>query len=97
MVGDVESAEEFAQDAMVAAMEKWSEEGVPRRPGAWLTTVAKRCGVDRMRRDERFRLHLVELGRELTEHDGRDDFDAVLEEDYGDDLLKLMFMCCHPV
>lgn len=97
MVGDVGSAEEFAQDALVAALEKWPEEGVPDTPAAWLTTVAKRRVVDRMRRDERFRLHLVELGRELTEHDGRDDFDAVLEEDYGDDLLELMFMCCHPV
>lgn len=97
MVGDVGSAEEFAQDALVAALEKWPEEGVPDTPAAWLTTVAKRRVVDRMRRDERFRLHLVELGRELTEHDGQDDFDAVLEEDYGDDLLELMFMCCHPV
>src|SRR5699024_12553509 len=51
----------------------------------------------RMRREQRVRLHRVELGRQLTEHDGRDDFDAVLEEDYGDVLLKLMFMCCHPV
>ncbi|WP_017544301.1 RNA polymerase sigma factor [Nocardiopsis prasina] len=97
MVGEVGLAEEFAQDALVSALEKWPEEGVPRKPGAWLTTVARRRVVDRWRRDERFRSHMVELGREFTEHDGQSDFDAVLEEDYGDDLLRLMFVCCHPV
>ncbi|GAA1460139.1 RNA polymerase sigma factor [Nocardiopsis exhalans] len=97
MVGDVGLAEEFAQDALVSALEKWPEEGVPRKPGAWLTTVARRRVLDRWRRDERFRLRMVELGREIAERDGRAEFDAVLEEDYGDDLLKLMFVCCHPV
>ncbi|MEU3141089.1 RNA polymerase sigma factor [Nocardiopsis alba] len=97
MVGDVGLAEEFAQDALVSALEKWPEEGVPRKPGAWLTTVAKRRVLDRWRRDERFQRHMVELGRDLVEQDGSADFDAVLEEDYGDDLLKLMFVCCHPV
>ena len=97
MVGDVGSAEEFAQDALVTALEKWPQEGVPRSPGAWLTTVAKRRILDRWRRDERFRDRMVELGRELDEHDGQAEFEAVLEEDYGDDLLKLMFVCCHPV
>ncbi|MGW5875110.1 RNA polymerase sigma factor [Nocardiopsis terrae] len=97
MVGDVGLAEEFAQDALVRALEKWPQEGVPRKPGAWLTTVARRRVLDRWRRDERFRLRMVELGREVTENDGQAEFDAVLEEDYGDDLLKLMFVCCHPV
>ncbi|MDE3723097.1 RNA polymerase sigma factor [Nocardiopsis sp. N85] len=97
MVGDVGLAEEFAQDALVSALEKWPEEGVPERPGAWLTTVAKRRILDRWRRDERFQDRMVELGRQIVEHDGRAEFDAVLEEDYGDDLLKLMFVCCHPV
>ena len=97
MVGDVGLAEEFAQDALVSALEKWPEEGVPRRPGAWLTTVARRRVLDRWRRDERFRTRMVELGREVAEHDGQAEFDAVLEEDYGDDLLRLMFVCCHPV
>ncbi|MBR8741700.1 RNA polymerase sigma factor [Nocardiopsis sp. MG754419] len=97
MVGDVGLAEEFAQDALVTALEKWPEEGVPQRPGAWLTTVAKRRILDRWRRDERFQRHMVELGRAIAEHDGSADFDAVLEEDYGDDLLRLMFVCCHPV
>ncbi|CAL9503655.1 hypothetical protein SUDANB121_03506 [Nocardiopsis dassonvillei] len=97
MVGDVGLAEEFAQDALVSALEKWPREGVPDRPGAWLTTVAKRRVVDRWRRDERFQDRMAELGRHIAENDGRDGFDAVLEEDYGDDLLRLMFVCCHPV
>ncbi|GAB3743561.1 RNA polymerase sigma factor [Nocardiopsis nanhaiensis] len=97
MVGDVGLAEEFAQDALVAALEKWPEEGVPRKPGAWLTTVARRRVLDRWRRDARFRSRMVELGREVAENDGQAAFDAVFEEDYGDDLLKLMFVCCHPV
>jgi adenylate kinase family enzyme len=69
MVGDVGLAEEFAQDALVSALEKWPEEGVPRKPGAWLTTVARRRVLDRWRRDERFRLRMVELGREIAERD----------------------------
>ncbi|MFE3460970.1 RNA polymerase sigma factor [Nocardiopsis aegyptia] len=97
MVGDVGLAEEFAQDALVSALEKWPEEGVPAKPGAWLTTVAKRRILDRWRRDERFQDRMVELGREIDERDGQAEFDAVLEEDYGDDLLRLMFVCCHPV
>ncbi|WP_026128082.1 RNA polymerase sigma factor [Nocardiopsis lucentensis] len=97
MVGDVGLAEEFAQDALVSALEKWPEEGVPDTPGAWLTTVAKRRMLDRWRRDERFRLRMADLGREIQENDGQAEFDAVLEEDYGDDLLRLMFVCCHPV
>ncbi|WP_053619159.1 RNA polymerase sigma factor [Nocardiopsis sp. NRRL B-16309] len=97
MVGDVGLAEEFAQDALVSALEKWPKEGVPAKPGAWLTTVAKRRILDRWRRDERFQDRMVELGREIDERDGQAEFDAVLEEDYGDDLLRLMFVCCHPV
>ncbi|WP_304452311.1 RNA polymerase sigma factor [Nocardiopsis sp. YSL2] len=97
MVGDVGLAEEFAQDALVSALEKWPEEGVPAKPGAWLTTVAKRRILDRWRRDERFQDRMVELGSEIEERDGQAEFDAVLEEDYGDDLLRLMFVCCHPV
>ncbi|WP_150248766.1 RNA polymerase sigma factor [Nocardiopsis deserti] len=97
MVGDVGLAEEFAQDALVSALEKWPGEGVPDNPGAWLTTVAKRRVLDRWRRDERFQQRMADLGREIAEHDGQAEFDAVLEEDYGDDLLRLMFVCCHPV
>lgn len=97
MVGDVGLAEEFAQDALVSALEKWPDEGVPDRPAAWLTTVAKRRILDRWRRDGRFQERMAELGREIAEHDGQAEFDAVLEEDYGDDLLRLMFVCCHPV
>jgi len=96
MVGDVGLAEEFAQDALVSALEKWPGEGVPDNPGAWLTTVAKRRMLDRWRRDERFQKRMADLGRDIAEHDGQAEFAAVLEEDYGDDLLKLMFVCCHP-
>jgi RNA polymerase sigma factor (sigma-70 family) len=97
MVGDVGLAEEFAQDALVSALEKWPDEGVPDNPGAWLTTVAKRRMLDRWRRDERFQKRMADLGRDIAGHDGQAEFDAVLEEDYGDDLLRLMFVCCHPV
>lgn len=97
MVGDVGLAEEFAQDALVSALEKWPGDGVPDNPGAWLTTVAKRRVLDRWRRDERFQRRMADLGREIAEHDGQTEFDAVLEEDFGDDLLRLMFVCCHPV
>ncbi|MFV2198097.1 RNA polymerase sigma factor [Nocardiopsis sp. LOL_012] len=97
MVGDVGLAEEFAQDALVSALEKWPEEGVPSKPGAWLTTVAKRRVLDRWRRDERFKERMADLGRGIAEHDGQAEFDAALEEDYGDDVLRLMFVCCHPV
>lgn len=97
MVGDVGLAEEFAQDALVSALEKWPDEGVPDNPGAWLTTVAKRRMLDRWRRDERFQKRMADLGRDIAERDGQAEFASVLEEDYGDDLLKLMFVCCHPV
>ncbi|MBE2998860.1 sigma-70 family RNA polymerase sigma factor [Nocardiopsis sp. HNM0947] len=96
MVGDVGTAEEVAQDALVSALETWPREGTPRNPAAWLTTVAKRRVVDRWRRDARFRDRLTELGREAALHDGQNQFDAV-EDDYGDDLLRLVFVCCHPV
>ncbi|WP_026126847.1 RNA polymerase sigma factor [Nocardiopsis xinjiangensis] len=96
MVGDVGTAEEVAQDALVSALETWPREGTPRNPAAWLTTVAKRRIVDRWRRDARFRDRLTELGREAAVHEGQNDLDAV-EEDYGDDLLRLVFVCCHPV
>ncbi|MEV0071705.1 RNA polymerase sigma factor [Amycolatopsis sp. NPDC050768] len=99
MVRDVGLAEELAQDALVAALEQWPETGVPRNPGAWLMTTAKRRAIDQFRRNETFGRKLDELGREqqVFEPD-LDDFDAVLDEEHiEDDILRLVFTACHPV
>ncbi|MFD9893221.1 RNA polymerase sigma factor [Amycolatopsis sp. NPDC059027] len=98
MVRDVGLAEELAQDALVAAMEQWPGEGVPRNPGAWLMTTAKRRAIDLFRRNERFERKLDELGREQQLGEGvLPDFDAVLDDRIEDDLLRLVFTACHPV
>ncbi|GAA0523124.1 RNA polymerase subunit sigma-24 [Paractinoplanes deccanensis] len=97
LVRDVGVAEELAQDALVAALEQWPSEGVPGNPGAWLMTTAKRRAVDRIRRNETFRRKLEEIGRGLPEF-GPDVGVTVAEDDgIGDDLLRLMFVACHPV
>ncbi|HZU15706.1 MAG TPA: RNA polymerase sigma factor, partial [Candidatus Dormibacteraeota bacterium] len=92
-------AEEFAQDALVAALERWPESGVPDRPGAWLMTIARRRAIDHWRRRERLDRKLERLGRDAAgEEAAAPDFDAALEEaEIGDDLLRLMFTACHPV
>ncbi|WP_218952209.1 RNA polymerase sigma factor [Amycolatopsis anabasis] len=99
MVRDVGLAEELAQDALVAALEQWPESGVPKNPGAWLMATGKRRAIDHLRRKERFDRKVTEIGRDLeTGGDAATaDFDAVLEEDFGDDLLRLVFTSCHPV
>jgi len=99
MVGDIGLAEELAQDALVAALEQWPESGVPRSPGAWLMAVGKRRAIDVLRRRERFERKLEELGHELVTEEERaaSDFDAALDDDIDDDLLRLMFTACHPV
>jgi RNA polymerase sigma factor (sigma-70 family) len=95
MVGDVGAAEELAHDALVAALEQWPAEGVPRNPGAWLMTTAKRRAIDQIRRRERFEARLPDLLHPAT---AADDFEAVLDEDtIEDDLLRLIFTACHPV
>jgi RNA polymerase sigma factor (sigma-70 family) len=97
LVRDVGLAEELAQDALVAALEQWPSDGIPARPGAWLMLTAKHRAIDRIRRDERLRDKLRLLGREL-ETTSDDDFDAVTDEErIDDDLLRLMFISCHPV
>ena len=99
---DVGLAEDFAQDAVVAAMEQWPVEGVPDNPGAWLLSVGRRRAVDWFRRQETLSRKEAELGRVLAlslasgELSGVADFDAV-EEDIEDDLLRLVFTTCHPV
>ncbi|MDQ3973836.1 MAG: RNA polymerase subunit sigma-24, partial [Actinomycetota bacterium] len=97
MVGDVGLAEEFAQEALVAALQQWPVCGVPDNPGAWLMAVAKRRAVDQRRRNQRLQRKVAELGRDLDTESGDADLDHVLEEDLGDDLLRLVFIACHPV
>src|SRR3954447_4426509 len=89
-------AEELAQDALVAALEQWPAEGVPRNPGAWLMTTAKRRGIDTIRRQQVLRKHLPALATDERLDDPA--FDDVLEpEPIEDDLLRLIFTACHPV
>jgi RNA polymerase sigma factor (sigma-70 family) len=97
IVRDIGLAEELAQDALVAALEQWPESGVPRNPGAWLMTTAKRRAVDQIRRKERFERKLQELGHELETEGAASDGDAALDDHMGDDLLRLVFTACHPV
>lgn len=99
MVRDVGRAEELAQDALVTALEKWPETGVPDNPGAWLMTTAKRRAIDELRRGKLLERKHEELGHELESLQGTaaPDLDAALDDVVGDDLLRLMFVSCHPV
>lgn len=99
LVRDVGTAEELAQDALLAALEQWPAEGVPRNPGAWLMTAGKRRALDLFRREQMLERKHRELGLELEERQERavPDLDAALDDDIGDDLLRLMFTACHPV
>jgi RNA polymerase sigma-70 factor (ECF subfamily) len=99
VVRDVSVAEDLAQDALVAALEQWPRSGVPDNPGAWLMAIAKRRAIDRIRRNTLAERKQEELGRDFEERQEATaaEFDAVLEDDLGDDLLRLMFISCHPV
>ncbi|MFE9205618.1 RNA polymerase sigma factor [Micromonospora sp. NPDC007230] len=96
IVRDVGRAEELAQDALVAALEQWPRDGVPANPGAWLMTVGKRRALDALRRRQTQQRTLAELGRDLDEQ-VTPDFDAAVEDRIEDDLLRLIFVSCHPV
>src|SRR5437660_592430 len=96
MVRDVGVAEELAQDALVAALERWPQSGVPDNPGAWLMATAKHRAVDLLRRGKRLERKHEELGREV-DREMSPDLDAALDDDVGDDLLRLVFTACHPV
>ena len=99
MVRDVGVAEELAQDAFVAALTQWPHDGTPRNPGAWLMSIAKRRAIDRFRRDDVLGRKNELLARELTNAEGADAaaLAALDEDDIGDDLLRLIFIACHPV
>lgn len=99
IVGDVGLAEDLAQDALLAALERWPESGVPDNPGAWLMATAKHRAIDELRRRTMLERKHEELGYELEARQEMavPDLDAALDEHVGDDLLRLMFMSCHPV
>ena len=96
IVRDIGRAEELAQDAFVAALTQWPREGVPRNPGAWLMTTAKRRAIDLVRREASRERKTEELGRDVADAPAGDGFDAV-DAEIGDDLLRMMFVVCHPV
>jgi RNA polymerase sigma-70 factor (ECF subfamily) len=98
MVRDVGLAEELAQDALLVALERWPETGVPENPGAWLMAAAKHKAIDHLRRNKLLERKHEELGRELEAREmTMPDFDSALDDDIGDDLLRLIFTACHPV
>ena len=99
MVRDVGVAEELAQDALVTALERWPDSGVPDKPGAWLMATAKRRAIDVLRRRTLAERKHAELGREIEARQTAtvSEIDEALDDDVGDDLLRLMFTACHPV
>ncbi|MEQ1353906.1 MAG: RNA polymerase sigma factor [Candidatus Acidiferrum sp.] len=99
IVRDVGLAEELAQDALVAALEQWPESGIPDNPGAWLMAAAKHRAIDLWRRNKRLEPKHEELGRELQaqQETAVADLHAAIEDEVGDDLLRLVFISCHPV
>jgi RNA polymerase sigma-70 factor, ECF subfamily len=99
IVRDIGVAEDLAHDALVAALEQWPAEGVPRNPGAWLMAAAKHRAIDYFRRNKMLDRKHEELGYELDakQQASAPDLDAVLDDEVGDDLLRLVFTACHPV
>jgi RNA polymerase sigma-70 factor, ECF subfamily len=99
MLRDVGLAEELAQDALLAALQQWPESGVPDNPGAWLMATAKHRAIDHWRRNKWLELKHKELGREIQAQQEMavPDLHAALDDEMGDDLLRLVFIACHPV
>ncbi len=99
IVRDIGLAEDLAQDAFIAALERWPESGIPEKPGAWLMTAAKNRALDLWRRGKLLERKHEELGREIEARQEMAvaDFDNAMEDDIGDDLLRLVFTACHPV
>jgi RNA polymerase sigma factor (sigma-70 family) len=96
IVRDVGTAEELAQDALVAALKTWPAQGIPDNPGAWLMAAAKNRAFDERRRARLIARKHEEIGRDMDERE-EPDLDAALDDDIGDDLLRLIFTACHPV
>src|SRR5437660_1859073 len=99
MTAAVGMTEDLAQDALVAALERWPQTGVPDNPGAWLMATAKHRAIDMHRRSKRIERKHEQIGHELDAQQEMSvsDLDAALDDDIGDDLLRLMFTACHPV
>lgn len=99
IVRDVGLAEDLAQDALVAALERWPETGVPDNPGAWLMATAKHRAIDTFRRSERIERKHQELGHEIESRQEMmvRELEEAIDDDIGDDLLRLVFMSCHPI
>jgi RNA polymerase sigma-70 factor (ECF subfamily) len=98
IVRDIGIAEELAQDALVAALEQWPVEGIPRNPGAWLMSAAKHRAIDFLRRNKRLERKHEDLGYLLeAEQRAAPDFETSMDDPVGDDLLRLIFTACHPV
>src|ERR1700729_375969 len=104
IVRDIDLAEDLAQDALVAALRQWPESGIPPNPGAWLMATAKHRAIDRFRRDERLQRNIGQLSHELRVSQqtavfaDTPEFDVAADDDFvPDDLLRLMFVACHPV
>ena len=97
LVRDLATAEDLAHDALVAALEQWPSEGVPARPGAWLMATAKHRAIDRIRRSATFARKLEALGAEMATAAWMPDPDAAFDDTVPDDVLRLVFMACHPV
>ena len=103
LVRDVAVAEELAQEALLAALERWPLDGLPDKPGAWLMTTAKHRALDHLRRLQMQQREHEALGRDLQAQealvvpDFTDALDAARQDEIGDDLLRLMFTACHPV
>src|SRR5579864_2935641 len=97
IVRDIGVAEDLAQDALVAALERWPQSGIPDNPGAWLMATAKHRAIDLLRRNKRLEQKHEELSRELQVRQSISDLDAAIDDEVGDDLLRLVFTACHPV
>ncbi len=96
VVQDVGLAEELAQDALVAALERWPRDGVPANPGGWLMLTAKNRAIDLLRRRSSYERKLAEVGRDLLQAP-EPDLEGALDDPVGDDVLRLIFVACHPV
>jgi RNA polymerase sigma factor (sigma-70 family) len=97
IVRDIGVAEDLAHDALIAALEQWPDSGIPRNPGAWLMGVAKHRAIDHLRRGQLLERKHSELAYEIDAASAPPDLEAALDDDVGDDMLRLIFTACHPV